>query len=355
MPSSSTGAKHKLLLDETGFEQLLAAAYVLQQHNDGLRAQAQQSDTTAVLPKVADNSSGDRQESPPFLDEAPSSLPPMLDSGPTPDDSAATCRVCGRQFGRDEVFCGNCSMPRLAGTSSEDLQSKWASMWYMQQAQDTLQNEEATPQAFTFKPDLAAAEFDPPLNDSRLWGPSQPVLAPGNIVPKNRELPALPAFRSLDEMEQSAKIEPFALTEPTRWGVHAVEVRPSASLDNLQDTLRTFQLRIRTSRRNAAVAIVCLVLLVILAISALSPQHASSQPQLSWFSSLLVNLGLAEVPSRPPVYVGNPDAPVWVDVHTALYYCKGSDLYGKTPGGRFSTQHDAQEDQFESASRLPCE
>ena len=246
-------------------------------------------------------------------------------------------------------------MPRLAGTSSEDLQSKWASMWYMQQAQDTLQNEEATPQAFTLKPDLAAAEFDPPLNDSRLWGPSEPVLAPGNIVPENRGLPALPAFRSLDEMEQSAKIEPFALTEPTRWGVHAVEFRPSASLENLQETLRTFQLRIRTSRRNAAVAIACLVLLVILAISALSPQHASSQPQLSWFSSLLVNLGLAEVPSRPAVYVGNPDAPVWVDVHTALYYCKGSDLYGKTPGGRFSTQREAQEDLFESASRLACE
>jgi glucuronate isomerase len=52
MPSSSTGAKHKLLLDETGFEQLLAAAYVLQQHNDGLRAQAQQLDTTGVLSKI---------------------------------------------------------------------------------------------------------------------------------------------------------------------------------------------------------------------------------------------------------------------------------------------------------------
>jgi hypothetical protein len=366
MPSSSTGAKHKLLLDETGFQQLLAAAYVLQQHNDALRAQAQQLDTTAVLPKVADTDSSDRAESTAFLDEVPSSPQPMPDPAPTTNCSGTTCRVCGCQFGKDEVFCGNCSMPRPAGSSSEDLQSKWASMWYMQQAQGTLQSEEVAPQVFTPKPDLAPAEFEPALNDSRLWAPSESVLAPENLGPENlgpenlgpenRELTSPPASRPLNEPEQShTEIEPFSITEQTRAAAHSVEARPSEFLENLRDRLRTFQVRIRTGRKNAVVVIACLAILLIMAISALSPKHAPSQPQLSWFSFLLVNLGLVQGPTRAPAYVGNPDAPVWVDVHTALYYCKGSDLYGKTPGGRFSTQREAQEDQFESASRLACE
>src|SRR6266404_5291793 len=354
MPSSSTGAKHKLLLDETGFEQLLAAAYVLQQHNDGLRAHAQQVDTAAVLSKIAETDSSDREASPAFLNEVPSSSQAMPDPAQTPDNSGTTCRVCGREFGKDEVFCGNCSMPRLAGSSSEDLQSKWASMWYMQQAQDTLQSEQVTPQVFTPKPDLAPAELDPPLDNSRLWAPSESVLVPQHVAPENRELTSAPALRPLHEIEQSdTRTEPFVVTEPTRWWAHAVEARPSF-IGNLQDRLRKSQVRIRTSRKNAVMVIACLAILLVMVISALSPKHASSQPQLSWFSSLLVNLGLAQVPARAPAYVGNPDAPVWVDVHTALYYCKGSDLYGKTPGGRFSTQRDAQEDQFESASRLAC-
>jgi hypothetical protein len=67
-----------------------------------------------------------------------------------------------------------------------------------------------------------------------------------------------------------------------------------------------------------------------------------------------VSLGLAEAPPAP-TYLGNPNAPVWVDLHTALYYCSGSDLYGKTPGGKFTTQRDAQLDQFEPAARKTCD
>src|SRR5262249_49326000 len=51
-------------------------------------------------------------------------------------DLAAHCRVCGRPFSSDETFCGHCSMPRVsASANGEGLQSKWASMWFMQQAQ----------------------------------------------------------------------------------------------------------------------------------------------------------------------------------------------------------------------------
>ena len=81
--------------------------------------------------------------------------------------------------------------------------------------------------------------------------------------------------------------------------------------------------------------------------------QAPAPPQLTVFEKLLINLGLAEAPPAP-VYMGNPSTQVWVDVHTALYYCPGSDLYGKTADGKFSSQKDAQQDQFEPANRKAC-
>jgi hypothetical protein len=75
---------------------------------------------------------------------------------------------------------------------------------------------------------------------------------------------------------------------------------------------------------------------------------------LSMFDRLLISLGLAEAPETPE-YRGNPQTQVWVDERTALYYCPGTDLYGKTPKGKFTTQRDAQLDQFEPASRKACD
>jgi len=75
---------------------------------------------------------------------------------------------------------------------------------------------------------------------------------------------------------------------------------------------------------------------------------------LSLFDRMLVSLGLAEAPAAPE-YKGNPDTQVWVDLHTALYYCPGADLYGKTPKGKFASQRDAQLDQFEPAYRKACD
>ena len=92
-------------------------------------------------------------------------------------------------------------------------------------------------------------------------------------------------------------------------------------------------------------------------------RHASAASQrkppdptadLSIFDRMLISLGLADAPDAPEDK-GNPDARVWVDQHSALYYCPGSDLYGKTPGGKFTTQRDAQLDQFEPAYRKACD
>ena len=83
-------------------------------------------------------------------------------------------------------------------------------------------------------------------------------------------------------------------------------------------------------------------------------KRVSPDADLSAFDKLLISLGVADPPDAPE-YKGNPDIQVWVDLHTALYYCPGSDLYGKTAKGRISTQRDAQLDQFEPADRKACD
>jgi hypothetical protein len=84
-----------------------------------------------------------------------------------------------------------------------------------------------------------------------------------------------------------------------------------------------------------------------------APPSNPSQPSLTLSERILVSFGLAE-PPPPSTLVGKPSVQVWVDIHTGLYYCSGMELYGKTAGGRLTTQRDAQLDQFEPAARIPC-
>ena len=106
-------------------------------------------------------------------------------------------------------------------------------------------------------------------------------------------------------------------------------------------------------RANLYLAAAAALLLLVLFGVGMPAGLQGGKPQLSWFDSMLVNLGLAEAPSAP-VYLGNPTTKVWVDLHTALYYCPNAELYGKTRGGKFETQREAQQDQFEPASRNAC-
>ena len=267
-------------------------------------------------------------------------------------DLASHCRVCGRAFSEDEAFCGNCSLPRVAATTNSDgLQSKWASMWFMQQAQDTLLERRSV-----------ASKFSP----SRAPKPSASIrLAPAatderHVAPYNRRNAEYIAGESAPVFTEERVIteERAHLTGVPEPRILLDESPRESSSDYLSSILARlrplFALRVRFSRKTAVLAVASTILVLLLTTWLSWATRPASQ--LTWFESLLVDLGLAEVQPRPAiVYAGSPNVRVWEDVHTALYYCPDSDLYGKTPGGRFSTQRAAQEDQFEPATRVACQ
>lgn len=283
----------------------------------------------------------------PTGDEVSTELAPKAAS----KDLAVCCRVCGRPFQTDETFCGNCSMPRVAASDPGDgLQSKWASMWFMQQAQDTLQEGREVKALAPIQSDVqekavSVSPSPPPPREREMGRPlfTQPRMQ--LQAPLHRPVmkdPVLPD-REIHEAEPNPILRP---KKP--------QVAFGKWLRDLGQSLHPFALRLRVGRRAMMLAAGAFIFVLILTIWSAWPSRSSSQ--LTWFESLLVELGLAEVPPHTaPVYAGSPDVRVWEDIHTALYYCPGSDMYGKTPGGRFSTQRGAQEDQFESATRVACE
>jgi len=74
------------------------------------------------------------------LDETQDKIPPAQEVTDASEESRAdACRVCGKPLTPDDNFCGNCGM--LATVTDHGLQGKWASMWFMQQAQKAVETE----------------------------------------------------------------------------------------------------------------------------------------------------------------------------------------------------------------------
>ncbi len=275
--------------------------------------------------------SGSPESEPAMPQAAETETPaPLAPSKPASDGLASQCRVCGRPFMGNEAFCGNCSMPRVAGGDAEGLQSKWASLWYMKQARAGTEENEAP-----MGPEVRSRDGQPGDQDTAsedlppqgsLWRRAE---KPAELVwgdPASDELPLLP--------------ETFA---PPSWD------------DAIGTAWRNFVGRVRRAGRRGATMVAVLFALLLLVV-AWGSRPSPGWPGVTRFEAVLVKLGLAEVPRRATSpQRGNPDLRVWVDVHTALYYCPGSDLYGNTPGGQFETQREAQLDQFRSASGAVCE
>jgi hypothetical protein len=123
---------------------------------------------------------------------------------------------------------------------------------------------------------------------------------------------------------------------------------PSSVLQRFAD----WHVKVRFHRADLYLGVAIFVaVLALLWPAAGAPRPAALGP----WERALVTLGIAEVPAPIVHFQGDPSLAVWVDPHTALYYCPGEEQYGKTADGRFSPQREAQMDRFEPASRSACE
>jgi GAF domain-containing protein len=313
--------------------------------------------------------------------------------------SIFSCRKCGHQLVGEEQFCGNCGMPRSSDYEPPSMQSKVASLWHMQEAMkknspadsahtgpvlhespanleaahpgkslaDSL--EEEMPELFA----AAGLPFDPAIESAAL--DEAPMSAEfEDSVLSDLEIPPTNRLEYEDENEDEVVApQSTALAKPE----HSTTWRSAASArEFLEQQLAMAKqpgelTRFWNARRGdiyLAIAVILVVVVIGWGIlsnhsvsatgspTAAATAHRKPAPEanLSLFDRMLIGLGLAEAPPAPE-YRGNPNTQVWVDLHTALYYCPGTDLYGKTPKGKFTSQRDAQLDQYEPAYRKSCE
>ena len=299
--------------DENRETPVIAPASAIQLFNPPRILPADEATETAIVPVVASALKSGVEE--------------------TKSGDAQVCRGCGQGVAEDELFCGKCGTEKIINPDGP-LQSKWASLWFMNEARRIAET-----------PDEASL-----LSDED--GPS---------IGKPKDLPEVEIFNlekvSHRPLEATASaIESHTETITTEAAKHLVRLEwlPDTAPSSRAESWLRHQWRV--NRANFYLAGASLLLIAALSgwgtIPALDTPPGAG-PQLSLFDRMLVSLGIAEAPDAP-VYRGNPDTPVWVDLHTALYYCPGSDLYGKTDGGKIATQRSAQMDQFEPAHRKAC-
>ena len=300
------------------------------------------------------------------------------------------CWKCRGSLLAEEQFCGKCGAPRANGDEPTSMQSKVASAWHMQQnRQERLA---ATP-----------SNGDVADGNGMHWASNQAEKGNPGYQEKVTYAAEIEPFSALetelqeDSLSQSSLVEgadddAMAVSPNDRRKQSGTQSHSTAIVVPQQEDVvwssaakaRDFLESVSGKREESALArywrsrrgdfylgfAIILVVVVIrwgiwsdssaggvgngTTISGIRRKHFDPNANLSTFDKLLIGMGLAEAPD-PPEYKGNPNTQVWVDLHTALYYCPGSDLYGKTPKGKTTSQRDAQLDQFEPASRRACD
>jgi putative methionine-R-sulfoxide reductase with GAF domain/ribosomal protein L37E len=315
-----------------------------------------------------------------------------------PSQASSACRKCGHELPQEEQFCGKCGTPRSGVYEAPNMQSKVASLWQMQEAAQKSSPAENTPEP---RPDatrgLDDAQFekllvdslekempslfhalDPHAEDPSCEAAEASAAHPVETSELEKEFAGGEAGdEKADESEDAASEEEASATTAL---VKAERTPDWSSAENARDFLEQLAgersggfagfWRARRGDFYLALAVILVACVIrwgiwsnrpVSATGTATPAAGSAQQRrkpadadLSLFDRLLINLGVAEAP-EPTENKGNPRTEVWVDLHTALYYCPGSDLYGKTPKGKYTTQRDAQLDQFEPAYRKACD
>jgi putative methionine-R-sulfoxide reductase with GAF domain len=298
------------------------------------------------------------------------------------------CWKCGDKLVTEEQFCGTCGAPRASENEPSRMQGELASEWYSERANRETSVSAPRNGGLAESTRLAGGRSDVTEFEGEEagdhahklfslpgWGESGLMQAQPLVINANEDTlsPVSPESElSQDDIEATAT----ALVRSQQDGAWGSAARAREFLEALTatGTPNAFARFWQSRRGSFYLAIAVILVLVVIrwgilsgdrsvsatnggtAVSGGARRHKQPAPDadLSTFDKLLIDLGLAEAPEVPE-YKGNPATQVWVDLHTALYYCPGSDLYGKTQKGKFASQRDAQLDQFEPASRKACE
>ena len=291
----------KLELDEQSFQGLLAAAFTIQEHADLLKG------VTEVRPKV-----GSEREA-----EAP-----------------RVCQHCAAPLKKNESRCGQCGLEEFR--PGERMQRKFASLWEMSQEHGAHQE---PPSEHSEESVLELASSGLAASSAANQSPDQqPVRKDAPQKEREWETKALIAAEGPVE-SVLVNTEDDSLADANK------------TSGSIRDALVALRQQFILHRADFYLGIAVLVAVFAL----LLPTPAAPQrPRLAPWQRVLVTLGIAEAPDPQVHYRGDPSIQVWVDPHTALYYCPGDEPYGKTSDGRLTSQRDAQSDQFEPASRAAC-
>jgi putative methionine-R-sulfoxide reductase with GAF domain len=305
----------------------------------------------------------------------------------------AACWKCGGGLIEAEQFCGNCGAPRPAESDSPQPANRGPAAWLVRPAspKDRALPSNGASSAYVMPhlptdPSAAAAENrsgenrsgeDELLADLLSFNPQEAL----------RNLPVVPA-QTQSLVQQSTKTSLSTQLEPARMDPGASSTtltKPEqqdatwTSAAKARDFLESMSgkhaggsfARFWNARRGYFYLVLAFILVALVARWGMTSSRSVNLPNpavagravrpkpdaaagLSLFDKILISVGLAESPQAPE-YKGNPDTQVWIDLHTALYYCPGSELYGKTPKGKFTSQREAQLDQFEPASNKICD
>ncbi len=380
--------------DEQALAKLLEAAYVLQEHSDELRALEAQLGLTRSQDHPSENipafeARPEQNPAPqkPAISQKPSPMsglvtdslshkPEFLDAtaelsalvaqlsqqDSTEQQEPATsvrCYKCGHEVAAGEQFCGQCGAARSQDGEPVSMQSKLASLWHMKLSGGP---EEGRKEDELSDPASVAAEV--PINLRAL----QQAVArtPDPAVESQHNVKVVPDLSAT----------PNALEVAGETG--SISAADWSSAESARDYLQQVAGGTRPTRLAALwndhrgdlyLAVAVLVVLVVLRfglwsnrpvnttrkpVTATSAVHKPAARELPLFDRVLIQLGLAEPPPVPEDK-GNPSTAVWVDLQTGLYYCPNADPYGKTPKGKYTSQRDAQLDQFAPAYRKVCD
>jgi hypothetical protein len=382
--------------DEQALAKLLEAAYVLQEHSDELRAlelqlrltrtQEQRPGNTPDLEARMDQNTAPQQppsatnqnsspmgsiitdahpRNPEFLD-ATAELAALVaqlsqpESGEQqPSTISVSCYKCGHELIAGEQFCGQCGAARSEHAEPASMQSKLASLWHMKQSSAAEEDENEDQLS-----DPAAIAAEVPINVRAL---QQSAATTADPLPESQHNSEFVTHRQ--PIENAIEVASESAAAPSADWTSAQSAR-----DYLQhiggDTHGTWLGALWNNHRgDLYLTLAVLVVLVALrfglwsnrpvnatpkAPTATSSVHKPAARELPVFDRVLIHLGLAEAPPAPEDK-GNPSTAVWVDLQTGLYYCPNTDPYGKTPKGKYTSQRDAQLDQFAPAYHKVCD